>query len=564
MSHTVLEALQALTKTLRTELTSPEVEARLAELRKATTEQQAHETELKAQVARYQTILARALDVAATTSLGSVAGRVLDGMIEVTDARRGFVGLVGDQHHWSILVARTRDRGDITDPSAQLSRTIVTEMLAKGDAVVTFDARHQDDKPADSVVALDLRSVACLPLRWEERTIGFVYLDDPGTRGLFDAAALTAVRAWVPLAAESVARALRHEGAAAGPLGVPTRSARMLAGLESLARVAGFDVTVLLTGETGTGKTMLARKVHESSPRAAKPFVHVNCGAIPEALLEGELFGAEAGAYTDARHLRVGRFEAADGGTLFLDELDAMPVGCQVKLLVALQERAITRLGSNRPLPVNVRVLAAMSADPARAIAEGRLREELYYRLAVIEVHLPPLRERTEDIPLIARGLIEHTRHRYALPPLRLTERALAQLVAHAWPGNVRELQNALDRAALFSRDGEIDDLWTGAPARTSTTPAGARASGELLGALEAAAARYVDEVAQNPRLRGLDLVDGFRGLVVTEAVRRFGGRDEAFRALGEETLVDNRNHHRVIRREVERLMALKERLQGT
>lgn len=509
MSHTVLEALQALTKVLRTASPSPEVESRLAELRRAATDQLAHETELTAQVERYQTILARALDVAATTSLGSVAGRVLDGMIEVTDARRGFVGLVDDHHRWSILVARTRDRGDITDPTAQLSRTIVTEMLAKGDAVVTFDARHDDDKPADSVVALDLRSVACLPLRWEGRTIGFVYLDDPGTRGLFDAAALTAVRAWVPLAAESVARALRHDGAGPGPLGVPTRSPRMLAGLESLARVAGFDVTVLLTGETGTGKTLLARKVHESSPRAAKPFVHVNCGAIPEALLEGELFGAEAGAYTDARALRIGRFEAADGGTLFLDEVTDLPLDVQARLLTFLQSREYWPVGATQARASDVRVIAATNTDIPARVREKLFREDLFYRLNVLPIRVPPLRERREDIPLLADALLRRYRGEGELPSGFTTE-TIELLGRLDWPGNVRELATMVQRgvasAQLYQADAiEVEHLMEWAPPTT-----GASSAREDLDALLG--------------LRWEEATAGFEAVLIERAVAAAGG----------------------------------------
>lgn len=559
MPDDALDALDVLARALQAQ--GGAHDAQLAKVRRLVARRISEHDALARQVGRYQTVLARALEVAATSGIGPVAGKVIDGMLDVTGAQRGFLGLVTGPGRWDVLVARNMSRADIPDARSQLSTTILATVLRTGQAMVTHDAG--DDAPAEpgqSIVALGLRSVACLPLNRDGETIGFAYLDDPRTRGLFDDAAMTAIQHWLPLAAESVARAIDREGGDVGPLGVPTRSERMHAELEGIARVAGFDVSILLTGETGTGKSMLARKVHEASPRHARPFVHVNCGAIPESLLEAELFGAEAGAYTGAKGARPGRFEAAHGGTLFLDELDTMPVGCQVKLLVCLQERAVTRLGSNTPIAVDVRVLAAMSSDPARAIAEGRLREDLYYRLAVIEARLPPLRERREDLALLARAMLEQTRHRYGLPPLRLGDRALAQLMAHDWPGNVREFQNALDRAALFSRDGEIDSVKVTPPTRTT---ASMPAPTTVLDALEAAAARYVDEVQANPKLQGLDLVDGFRGMVVTEAVRRFGGRDEAFRALGEGTLVDNRNHHRVLRREVERLQALKDRVLG-
>ena len=553
MSQVLLDALDALSLGAAGH---PDLAIPISQLRRLVAREGQARADLEAQVNRYQTVLSRALDLAATQGLGPVAEKVLDGMLEVAGANRGVVGLIDEAGGWQVLVARGVGGAELPEPTRHVSSSIIAEVLRTGAPIVTEDARQEEGLGgAPSVFKLRLRSVACLPLVWEGRCIGFLYLDDARTRGLFDEAALAAVRAWLPLAAESVARAQAAERALTGPLGFPTRCKPLLIELERLERVARFDASVLLTGETGTGKSMLARKVHEGSARAGAPFVHVNCGALPEALLEAELFGAEAGAYTGARAARAGRFEAAEGGTLFLDELDTMPVSCQVKLLVALQERVITRLGSNTPVPVNVRVLAAMSTAPAAAIAQGKLREDLYYRLAVIEMRVPALRERPEDLPLIARALLERTRQRYGLPPLRLSDGALAQLYAQRWPGNVRELQNAIDRAALLSVNGEIAEIGAAAPPAPPPAPG-------LMGALDQAARRYLDEAEQNPRLRQLELTEGFRGLVVRQAIARYGGRDEAMGALGEGALVSNRNHHRVIRRDLARLEALEGALQ--
>ena len=235
-----------------------------------------------------------------------------------------------------------------------------------------------------------------------------------------------------------------------------TRSESLRAELSQLARLARFDVPVLITGPTGTGKSLLAGALHARSHRARGPFVHINCSALPDTLLEGELFGAEAGAYTGAQRRREGKFEAAAGGTLFLDEIDTMPISGQVKLLVALQERKISRLGSNRPIDIDCRIIAATNARPRQAITEGRLREDLYFRLAKIEIHLPPLGERAEDIPLLARHILARTCERYQLPLPRISQAALDQLCAYPWPGNVRELENALDRAALLAADSGV------------------------------------------------------------------------------------------------------------
>ena len=517
--------------------------------------------QLESSLARFREVLERALDVTTARGLEPVAQRVIDGMVQVVGAKRGFIGLTDARgRSWRFLVARNMAHEDIDDPEQQVSTTIITDALANRMPVVVDDAGSDDAFSGQaSVNALQLRSVACLPLLRDRRPFGFVYLDQPESSQLFDEAALTAVKAWLPLAAQSVGHALDATDTVEGLPGFVTRSQAMRDELVELGRMAAFDVSILVTGETGTGKSMLARLVHDASPRAGKPFLHVNCGAIPEALMEGELFGAEAGAYTGAKVRREGKFEAADGGTLFLDELDTMPMACQVKLLVVLQERTLTRLGSNDPVTVDVRVLAAMSSDPQQAIAEGRLREDLYYRLAVIETRLPALRERKEDIPLLAAHTLERTRERYGLPPLHLSDAALDELVSHDWPGNVRELQNALDRAALYSRNGVIDSLRRRGPSR-STSTSSPEGTG-LLEQLELAGRAWVAAVEANPRLQGLDMVDAFRGVVLAEAVRHWGDKDAAFEAMGEGSLVKNRNHHRAFKRELDRFETLKERL---
>lgn len=332
----------------------------------------------------------------------------------------------------------------------------------------------------------------------------------------------------------------------------------MRAELSELARIAAFDVPVMLAGETGTGKSLVARQLHNASARSDKPFVHVNCGAIPESLIEAELFGAEAGAFTGAKSRRIGRFEAADGGTLFLDELDSMPLACQVRLLVALQEKHITRLGSNSPIPVDVRVIAAMGRDPFQAIDAGDLREDLYYRIAVFSARLPALRERREDIPLLATHFLEQTRARYRLPPLRLSETALDHLSAHDWPGNVRELGNTLDRAALLARDGVIERI----DFQGRRTPGSAATEAGVLPALELAARRLVDAMEAERVPRALESADAMRAVLLLELAHRLGGRDQAYLFLGQDALVRNRNHNRAFGREVGRLTELADALE--
>jgi two-component system nitrogen regulation response regulator GlnG len=232
------------------------------------------------------------------------------------------------------------------------------------------------------------------------------------------------------------------------------RHPRMQDVYKTIGRIAGTDVTVLLRGESGTGKELVARAIHHYSRRAGRPFVAVSAAAIPTTLLESEMFGHERGAFTDAKERRLGKFELAHGGTLYLDEIGDMPLELQAKLLRALQERTIERLGGHESIRIDVRVLAATNRDLEAAMREGRFREDLFYRLNVVTLNLPPLRERRRDIPL----LVEHFLAKYAgeLGERGVTPDALDRLVGHEWPGNVRELENVVQRAMVMAQSGAI------------------------------------------------------------------------------------------------------------
>ncbi|HET9554205.1 MAG TPA: sigma-54 dependent transcriptional regulator [Anaeromyxobacteraceae bacterium] len=277
-------------------------------------------------------------------------------------------------------------------------------------------------------------------------------------------------------------RRLRAElrGGPAGAGGIVAAAEPMRAVLRQLGKVAPQKTTVLLTGESGTGKELVARALHDLSPRAGLPFVAVNCGAIPEALLESELFGHARGAFTDAVRAKKGLVAEADGGTLFLDEIGELPLPLQVKLLRVLQEEEVRPVGENRAVRVDVRVVAATARDLAAAVAEGLFREDLYWRLNVVGVRLPPLRERPEDVEPLARHFLARLGAlRPELPPLELAPEALLALRAHRWPGNVRELQHALERAVVLAEGAVIgeEDLpeTVRAPPRTAAPlpPAG-------------------------------------------------------------------------------------------
>ena len=218
-----------------------------------------------------------------------------------------------------------------------------------------------------------------------------------------------------------------------------------------VGRVAQSDAPVLVTGESGTGKELVAHAVHEYSPRRKSEMVAINCGAIPDNLLESELFGHEKGAFTGAFAKRAGRFEQADGGTLFLDEIGDMPASVQVKLLRVLQEGSFSRVGGNETLSSDVRIVAATNKDLAAEVSEGNFREDLYYRLNVVEINLPPLRDRPEDIPLLAEFFLERLAQKQGMARMRLSGEAVEALQKHHWPGNVRELENTIARACALS-----------------------------------------------------------------------------------------------------------------
>ena len=249
----------------------------------------------------------------------------------------------------------------------------------------------------------------------------------------------------------------------------PSPSMRALLGV--VLKIAPTDSTVLLQGESGTGKELVARAIHARSRRAAHPFVAINCAGIPEGLLESELFGYEKGAFTGAYARHTGKFEAAAGGTVLLDEIGDMPMLTQAKILRALQEREIERVGANQPIPIDIRVVAATNRDLQRMVAEGKFREDLYFRINVVSIRLPPLRERSEDIPLLAMHLLRQIKPGTTIAPM-----ALAALVAHDWPGNVRELRNTIEAAAALADEtieprhlgvaqGGVKSGWAGATA---------------------------------------------------------------------------------------------------
>ncbi|MBC7769813.1 MAG: sigma-54-dependent Fis family transcriptional regulator [Phycisphaerales bacterium] len=265
-------------------------------------------------------------------------------------------------------------------------------------------------------------------------------------------------------------------------------------------QIAASDASIMITGESGVGKEVLARYVHKKSKRKDKPFIAVNCAAIPEQLLESELFGHERGAFTGAVARRIGKFEEADGGTLLLDEISEMDLRLQSKLLRALQERVIDRVGGGKPVPVNIRVLATSNRDLATQVRAGEFREDLLYRLNVVNLRIPPLRERKDDLAALSAYFIDKYARANGRPARRLSAPGLAQVLAHTWPGNVRELENAMHRAILLTNSEAVGAEAIRAP---DGAPVGRRdATGDAIEAAQAAArnlvGRTVAEVEQD------------------------------------------------------------------
>jgi DNA-binding NtrC family response regulator len=274
--------------------------------------------------------------------------------------------------------------------------------------------------------------------------------------------ALQAAKDAAEVAEREHQRALSHAARdAEEPLGIIAKSPPMRQLMDLARRVAKVDSTVLITGESGSGKERIARLIHDQSTRSAGPFIAVNCGAITETLLESELFGHVRGAFTGATHDRPGLFEAANGGTLLLDEVGEVSPGMQVKLLRALQEREVRRVGENKSRRVDVRVVAATNRDLAHGVAGGAFRQDLYYRLKVVALHVPPLRERRDDVLPLARALLADAAQRMKRKISGLAPDAVDQLLRYEWPGNVRELENAMERAVALARGSrvELEDL---------------------------------------------------------------------------------------------------------
>ncbi|MGA9507885.1 MAG: sigma 54-interacting transcriptional regulator [Candidatus Sulfotelmatobacter sp.] len=404
--------------------------------------------------------------VHAIRDLDDLQGQLLDLIFEVVPAGRGAILLADREgHQFNSLFARTRHTAQ--PQLVNVSRTVARQVLEQGIAILGTDVPSSGDlRAVESLVASQVRSLLCVPLTVFQRVIGCIYLDSNtlGNRLHEEHLQLVTAIAGISAMALENARRLQWLEQENERLTIEVSQERSLVGegaqmkqvYQFLKRVAPTDSTVLIEGESGTGKELAARALHRNSPRADKPFVAINCAAIPETLLESDLFGHERGAFTGASGLKKGRLEVADSGIVFLDEVGELAPALQVKLLRVLQEREFERVGGTHPVKVDIRLIAATNSNLEQAVRDGAFRKDLYYRLAVLKVTMPTLRERREDIPMLARHFVQKHAKRCKVKPRPISREALCCLVNYDWPGNVRELENAIERALVLGSSDMI------------------------------------------------------------------------------------------------------------
>jgi transcriptional regulator with GAF, ATPase, and Fis domain len=403
--------------------------------------------------------------------LDELQAQILESIFAIVPAERGAILLDGTNgREFNSTFARHRDSGN--ERPVRVSRTIAHRVLEQGLALLGSDVPGSSQLGAvESLIEMQVRSLLCVPLIVFHRTVGCIYLDTINLADRFNEDHLQLVTAIAGISAVALENArrlqwLENENQRLLTEITPDRtligeSPRMKNVFQFLARVAPSDATVLIGGESGTGKELAARSIHRKSPRANKPFVAINCAAIPEALLESELFGYEKGAFTGAVAQKKGRIEIAHGGVLFLDEIGELAPSLQVKLLRVLQEREFERVGGHRPIHVDIRLIAATNRNLEEASRSGEFRQDLYFRLNVVSLTMPPLREHKDDIPLLVSFLVEKHCKRCGAKPKPLSREALACLLNYDWPGNVRELENVIERALVLGSSEDIlpDDL---------------------------------------------------------------------------------------------------------
>jgi Nif-specific regulatory protein len=402
---------------------------------------------------------------------GPLLERVLEAAMGHLNAERGFVLLADLAGTGGYTVVAARNFGTTQSSEAfAASSSVVRNVLSSGEPVLTYDAQADERFEAStSIITQKILSIICIPLQSGSRTTGAVYLDSSVSRKAFTEESMKFLAVFGHLAAIALENAQRYTqlqeenrrlqeavDRAQTFTDVIGESPRWKQVLGLVERVLDVDVPVLITGESGTGKELIARTIHDHGTRRGRPFIAVNCSALPEQLLESEMFGYAKGAFTGASSDKKGLVEVAEGGTLFLDEVGDIPPLLQAKLLRLLQGREYRRVGDTNNRTADIRVIAATNRRLDEDIKQGRMREDLYFRLNVIEIRLPALRERKEDIPLLAQYFLRRAAEQYRRPVESIHPEAMHVLLANNWKGNARELQNAIDRAVVLCHGNQL------------------------------------------------------------------------------------------------------------
>ena len=406
------------------------------------------------------------------SSLDGLLNELIDQVVALTSASKGFLVLAeGDKYE--VRVARGLDRQPVDEPEQLLSDKIIREVITSREPQIISDAYHDMRfQNSMSVINLKLSSVMCVPLIVRGELLGLIYVGNNSVVNLFKQSQLETLRVYATQAALFIKNAKLLNELRSDAVGLQKRldnvkfgqiigsCPQMIEVYKRVEKVAGTDISVLVTGETGTGKELIAQEIHNRSPRSKGPLVTVNCGAIPENLIESELFGHVKGAFTGAVGNQLGKFQAAEKGTIFLDEVGELAPQVQAMLLRVLQEGTLRRVGGEQSVAVDVRVIAATHRDLAAMVEAGRFRADLYYRLRGATLQVPPLRQRIADLPAMIKAFLHDAAVGRRTRSLTVTPDALRALAAYPWPGNVRELRSEVQRWAVFCDDVvELADL---------------------------------------------------------------------------------------------------------
>ncbi len=435
--------------------------------------------DLKRRYAITETLLAVSTSINSTLNMEQLLEKIVDAVVDITGCKNGYLMLAEKEGSLSVALARSSEGKAMPHKDFDVSLSVVEKAASTGEPQLVSDAQEEEDlKDKKSIVDLSIRTVISIPLMFEGKLVGVIYADSDTISESFSRSDLPILNAFGAQAAVAIENArsrgelekirsslekqnvsLRQQLSEKYEFsGIIGRSPAMQSVFEIVTKVAPVSTTVLIQGETGTGKEVIAKAIHYNSERKGRVMVSVNCGALPKNILESELFGYRKAAFTGAEGDRAGLFEAAHRSTLFLDEIGEMPIELQVKLLRALQDGEIRRVGDDRSISVDVRVIAATNRELAKAVEEGRFRNDLFYRLNVVPIFLPPLRDRHEDILPLAEFFLDRFSKQMDRQKPLLTRSAKEMLLTHGWVGNVRELENAIERAlALGEGEDTID-----------------------------------------------------------------------------------------------------------